>query len=347
MSQVPSQPQPPNFLVYQTEDGKTRIDVRLDGQTLWLPQADIAELFQTTPQNITLHIKAIYDEGELDEPATCKDYLQVRAEGKRQVERSIKHYSLDVIIAVGYRVRSHRGTQFRRWATERLKELLVKGFVMDDERLKAGRSLGADYFDELLARIRDIRASEKRFYQKVRDIYALSIDYDPKAPTTQEFFQIVQNKLHWAISGHTAAEIIALRSDSTKPNMGLTTWKGTKVRPADVTIAKNYLSSEEINQLNRLVTMYLDYAEDQAQRQQPLYMKDWRDKLDGFLKFNDRAILAHAGKVSMEDAQKKALEEYERFNQRRLEEDAAKDDDQLDNQIQQIETEAKRRPPKA
>lgn len=326
MSDLPSQPQP-QFLVYQTEDGKTRIDVRLDGQTLWLPQADIATLFQTTPQNITLHIKSIYDEGELDEPATCKEYLQVRSEGKRRVERSLKHYALDVIIAVGYRVRSHRGTQFRRWATERLKELLVKGFVMDDERLKAGRSLGADYFDELLARIRDIRASEKRFYQKVRDIYALSIDYDPKAPATQEFFQIVQNKLHWAISGHTAAEIIALRADSTKPNMGLTTWKGAKVRPADVTIAKNYLNSDEINQLNRLVTMYLDYAEDQAQRQQPLYMKDWRAKLDGFLKFNDRAILAHAGKVSMEDAQKNALEEYERFNQRRLADEALNTDD--------------------
>lgn len=343
MSDAPNQPQPPQFLVYQTEDGKTRIDVRLDGQTLWLPQADIATLFQTTPQNITLHIKSIYDDGELDEPATCKEYLQVRSEGKRRVERSIKHYSLDVVIAVGYRVRSHRGTQFRRWATERLKELLVKGFVMDDERLKEGRSLGADYFDELLARIRDIRASEKRFYQKVRDIYALSIDYDPKAPTTQEFFQIVQNKLHWAISGHTAAEIIALRADSTKPNMGLTTWKGAKVRPADVTIAKNYLNSDEINQLNRLVTMYLDYAEDQAQRQQPLYMKDWRAKLDGFLKFNDRAILAHAGKVSMEDAHKKALEEYERFNVRRLADEAMHTDD-FGREIKRLKERRKSKP---
>jgi hypothetical protein len=346
MSDVPNQPQLPQFLVYQTEDGKTRIDVRLAGQTIWLTQLQLAELFQTTKQNISLHIQNVFKEAELDPAATVKKYLTVQTEGKRSVEREIEHYSLDVIIAVGYRVRSHRGTQFRRWATARLKELLVKGFVMDDERLKEGRSLGADYFDELLARIRDIRASEKRFYQKVRDIYALSIDYDPKAPTTQEFFQIVQNKLHWAISGHTAAEIIALRADSTKPNMGLTTWKGAKVRPADVTIAKNYLNSDEINQLNRLVTMYLDYAEDQAQRQQPLYMKDWRAKLDGFLKFNDRAILAHAGKVSMEDAQKKALEEYERFNARRLADEAARENEQLDDQLRRIEPQGKRRPPK-
>jgi len=342
MSQLPDKPNPPQFLVYQTQDGKTRIDVRLAGQTIWLTQADIAELFQTTPQNITIHVKALYDEGELDEAATCKDYLQVRAEGNRQVERSLKHYALDMIIAVGYRVRSHRGTQFRRWATERLKELLVKGFVMDDERLKAGRSFGADYFDELLARVRDIRASEKRFYQKVRDIYCLAIDYEPKSQATQEFFQMVQNKLHWAVSGHTAAELIELRADSTKRNMGLTTWKGTKVRPADVTTGKNYLNDAEINQLNRLVTMYLDYAEDQAQRQQPLYMKDWREKLDGFLKFNDRIVLAHAGKVSMEDAKKKALDEYKKFNQRRLADEAARADAESDADLKQIEAKVKR-----
>ena len=342
MSQLPDKPNPPQFLVYQTQDGKTRIDVRLAGQTIWLTQADIAELFQTTPQNITIHVKALYDEGELDEAATCKDYLQVRAEGNRQVERSLKHYALDMIIAVGYRVRSHRGTQFRRWATERLKELLVKGFVIDDERLKAGRSFGADYFEELLARVRDIRASEKRFYQKVRDIYCLAIDYEPKSQATQEFFQMVQNKLHWAVSGHTAAELIELRADSTKRNMGLTTWKGTKVRPADVTTGKNYLNDAEINQLNRLVTMYLDYAEDQAQRQQPLYMKDWREKLDGFLKFNDRIVLAHAGKVSMEDAKKKALHEYKKFNQRRLADEAARADAESDADLKQIEAKVKR-----
>jgi len=342
MSQLPDKPNPPQFLVYQTQDGKTRIDVRLAGQTIWLTQADIAELFQTTPQNITIHVKALYDEGELDEAATCKDYLQVRAEGNRQVERSLKHYALDMIIAVGYRVRSHRGTQFRRWATERLKELLVKGFVIDDERLKAGRSFGADYFEELLARVRDIRASEKRFYQKVRDIYCLAIDYEPKSQATQEFFQMVQNKLHWAVSGHTAAELIELRADSTKRNMGLTTWKGTKVRPADVTTGKNYLNDAEINQLNRLVTMYLDYAEDQAQRQKPLYMKDWREKLDGFLKFNDRIVLAHAGKVSMEDAKKKALDEYKKFNQRRLADEAARADAESDADLKQIEAKVKR-----
>lgn len=341
MSDVPDKPLPPKFLVYQTEDGKTRIDVRLDGQTIWLTQADIAELFQTTPQNITIHVKAIYDEGELDEGATCKEYLQVRAEGNRQVERSLKHYSLEVIIAIGYRVRSQRGTQFRRWATERLKELLVKGFVMDDERLKEGRSLGADYFDELLARIRDIRASEKRFYQKIRDIYSLAIDYDPKSAATQEFFQIVQNKLHFAISGHTAAELIALRADSSKPNMGLTSWKGAKVRPGDVTIAKNYLNDDEMSKLNRLVTMYLDYAEDQAERRQPLYMSDWRSKLDSFLQFNDRAILKHAGRVSMEDAQAKAIEEYQKFNERRLADDAARADDEFDREVKKLEDKAK------
>lgn len=342
MNELPDKPQPPKFLVYQTEDGKTRIDVRLDGPTIWLTQADIAELFQTTPQNITLHIKGIYDEAELDESATCKTYLQVRAEGKRQVERSLKHYSLDVILSVGYRVRSHRGTQFRRWATEQLKQLLTKGFVMDDERLKAGRSLGADYFDELLARIRDIRASEKRFYQKIRDIYSLAIDYDPKSPDTQEFFQIVQNKLHWAISGHTAAELIALRADNTKPNMGLTSWKGAKIRPADITIAKNYLNADELMKLNRLVTMYLDYAEDQAERRRPLHMSDWRVKLDGFLQFNDRAILKHAGRVTMQDAQAKAISEYQAFNEQRLLDETASADNAFDNEVKKLQDNIKK-----
>jgi hypothetical protein len=219
-------------------------------------------------------------------------------------------------------VRSHRGTQFRRWATERLREYVVKGFVLDDERLKEGRSLGVDYFDELLERIREIRASEKRFYQKIRDLYALSVDYDPSTSETKEFFQIVQNKLHWAIAGKTAAEIIADRASSKKPNMGLTTWKGAKVRRGDVTVAKNYLNDDEIRQLNRIVTMYLDYAEEQAERRSPLYMRDWRDKLDAFLKFNERDILRDAGRVSAEVAQKLALAEYERFERRRLAEEA-------------------------
>lgn len=223
---------------------------------------------------------------------------------------------------MGYRVHSHRGTQFRRWATERLREYLVKGFVMDDERLKSGITLGADYFDELLERIRDIRTSEKRFYPKVRDLYKLSIDYDPRTEETQEFFKIVQNKLHFAISSKTAAEIIAERADATQSNMGLTSWKGVKVRKADVTIAKNYLNEQELGELNRVVTMYLDYAEDQARRHRPLYMRDWREKLDAFLKFNERDLLEHAGKISMEVAQTLALQEYERFRVHRLAKEA-------------------------
>lgn len=334
-----------HILFYQTGDGKTRVEVRLEGETVWLTQAALAELYQVTPQNITLHIKSIYTEGELAPEATCKEYLQVRQEGKRLVERQLKHYNLDMILAVGYRVRSHRGTQFRRWATERLREYLVKGFTMDDQRLREGRSIGADYFDELLERIRDIRASEKRFYQKIRDIYKLSIDYDPNTEETREFFQIVQNKLHWTVTGKTAAEIIAGRADAGKPNMGLTTWKGAKVRKTDVTVAKNYLKEEEIKELNRIITMYLDYAEDQARRRRPMHMRDWREKLDAFLKFNEREILRHAGAVSMEVARTLALKEYEKFNQRRLAEEAGRealeDDEELERIAKQIEEHSK------
>lgn len=331
------------ILLYQAEDGATRIEVRLDGQTAWLTQALMAELFQTTPQNITLHLKQIFADGELEENATCKEYLQVRMEGGREVHRTLHYYSLDAILAVGYRVRSHRGVQFRRWATERLREYLVKGFTMDDERLKEGRTLGADYFDELLERIRDIRASEKRFYQKLRDLYALSIDYDPKTEQTRQFFQIAQNKLHWAITGHTAAEIIAGRADAAKPNMGLTTWKGAKVRRGDVTVAKNYLNAEEIDELNRVVVMYLDYAEDQARRRRPLYMSDWREKLDAFLKFNERDILTDPGKVSMEVAQALALEQYEAFHQRRLTEDAPLQDEAFEKAAKSIEAKGRKK----
>jgi len=217
-----------NILIYQAEDGNTHINVRLENDSVWLTQSAISELFQTTPQNITLHIRSIYTEGELKETATCKEYLQVQKEGNRNVQRFLKHYNLEMIIAIGYRVRSHRGTQFRRWATERLREYLVKGFTMDDERLKEGRGLGDDYFDELLERIRDIRASEKQFYRKITEIYRLSADYDPNAELTREFFATVQNKLHWAITGHTAAELIAERANAEKPNMGLTNWKGKK-----------------------------------------------------------------------------------------------------------------------
>ncbi len=307
-----------DLLIYQTEDGKTKIDVRLENETVWMTQKAIAELYQTTPQNITLHIKNIYEEGELEENSTCKNYLQVQTEGNRTVQRNSRHYNLEMIIAVGYRVRSSRGTQFRRWATERLNEYLVKGFTMDDERLKGMRNIGDDYFDELLERIRDIRASEKRFYKKITDIYALSIDYNGKSEEAKKFFATVQNKLHFAIHGHTAAELIEQRADASKDNMGLTTWKGDKVRKGDITVAKNYLTEKEIKSLNRIVTMYLDYAEDQAERRNPMHMKDWEEKLNAFLKFNDRDILNGAGSISHEVAKELAEKEYEKFNQKRL-----------------------------
>lgn len=316
-----------DILIYQTEDGNTKIDVRLEDETVWMTQKAIAELYQTTPQNITLHIKNIYEERELVEESTCKLYLQVQNEGTRQVKRKAKHYNLEMILAIGYRVRSHRGTQFRKWATERLNEYLVKGFTMDDDRLKEMRNFGEDYFDELLERIRDIRSSEKRFYQKITDIYATSVDYDPTAEMTKEFFATVQNKLHFAIHGHTAAELIANRADANKDNMGLTSWKGDKVRKRDVTVAKNYLTEKELKSLNRIVTMYLDYAEDQAERQQPMYMRDWIAKLNAFLKFNEREILEDAGKISKSVAEAIAIQEYEKFNQRRIEQSSYDDFD--------------------
>jgi hypothetical protein len=322
------------ILIYQYEDGQSRIQVRLEGNTVWLTQALMAELFQTSIPNISMHIKNIFQEGELNSGPVVKNYLTTAADGKKY---GTSFYNLDVILSVGYRVRSHRGTQFRKWATERLREYLVKGFTMDDERLKEGRNLGADYFDELIERVREIRASEKRFYQKIRDIYKLAIDYDPTANTTQEFFQIVQNKLHWAITGQTAAEIIARRADARKPNMGLTSWKGAKVRRQDVAVAKNYLNEKEIRELHRIVTMYLDYAETQAERRQPLYMKDWREKLDAFLMFNERQILEHSGKVSMEIAKKLALEQYDKFERNRLVAEAALPDDDFDKMAKHLE----------
>lgn len=314
-----------DILIYQLEDGKTKIDVRIENETVWMTQKAIAELYQTTSQNITLHIKNIYEEGELEENSTCKNYLQVQTEGNRTVQRNSRHYNLEMIIAIGYRVRSSRGTQFRRWATERLNEYLVKGFTIDDERLKGMRNIGDDYFDELLERIRDIRASEKRFYKKITDIYALSMDYDAKSEAAKKFFATVQNKLHFAIHGHTAAELIEQRADALKDNMGLTTWKGEKVRKGDITVAKNYLTEKEIKSLNRIVTMYLDYAEDQAERRNPMYMKDWEEKLNAFLKFNERDILTGAGSISQEVAKELAEKEYEKFNQKRL--NAPKKDD--------------------
>ena len=316
------------LLIYS--DGALNLQVRLDGQTVWLTQAQMAELYQTTSQNITLHIQGIYDDGELPEAATCKEYLQVRQEGSRQVQRTLKHYSLDIILAVGYRVRSPRGTLFRQWATRRLRELLVKGFTLDDERIKAGRTIGADYFDELLARIRDIRASERLFYQKITDIYATSIDYDANVEMTQLFFQTVQNKMHWAAHGHTAAEVVRQRADSGKPNMGLTTWKNAPagpVRKGDVAIAKNYLTRDEIESLNLIVSAYLDFAELQARSHRPMHMADWVAKLDDFIRLSDRDILTHAGNISHRDAEEHAQAQYERYESGRRELEAASTSD--------------------
>ncbi len=322
MSEPGDPPTSSEIVFYQGEDGRSRIQVRLDGGTVWLTQRLLADLYQVSVPTINEHLQHIFDEQELVPEATIRKFRIVQTEGSREVSRLVDHYNLDVILAVGYRVRSLRGTQFRRWATERLTEYITKGFVLDDERLKEGRSLGTDYFDELLERIREIRASERRFYQKIRDLYALAIDYDPSTNETKEFFQIVQNKLHWAITGSTAAEIIADRASADKPNMGLTTWKGAKVCKADVTVAKNYLNDDEIRQLNRIVTMYLDYAEEQAERRKPLHMSDWREKLDGFLQFNEREVLKNAGLVSAEIAKQLALDEYEKFERKRLTEEA-------------------------
>ncbi|MBL6987853.1 MAG: virulence RhuM family protein [Methylobacter sp.] len=323
-----------NFVLYQTEDGQTRIEVRLQDKSVWLAQATLTELFQTNKQNISLHLKNIFAEGELAENRVVKEYLTTAADGKQY---RTKHYNLEAIIAVGYRVKSHRGTQFRRWATERLNEYLVKGFTMDDARLKQVANIGSDYFDEMLERIRDIRSSEKRFYQKIRDIFKLAVDYDPQAEATLEFFKIVQNKLHFAISGKTAAELIADRADAGQSNMGLTAWKGAKVRKGDVNVAKNYLNSEEMDGLNRIVGMYLDYAEDQAKRHRQVFMRDWRTKLDAFLQFNERDILTNAGTVSKAVADQLALEQYEKFNQHRLtaeaEQETLLDDAELQNYL--------------
>lgn len=304
------------FVLYTTDDGLTRVEMRAEGGSLWLSQAEIGTLFQTTPQNVTQHIKAIYAEGEADPEATCKSSLQVRQEGGRTVRRTVRFYSLDVILAVGYRARSARGTQFRQWATANLSEYLLKGFVLDDERLKnppMGDSVLPDRFGELLERIRDIRASERRMYLRVREIFALAADYTPTLPETTAFFQIIQNKLHYATSGMTAAEIILKRADHTRPNMGLTNTRKSQVQKADVSVAKNYLAETEITELNRIVTMWLDFAEDQATRRKEVFLKDWTEKLDAFLSFNDRQVLVGAGKVSHKQAVTHAQNEYEQF----------------------------------
>lgn len=280
------------IILYQTEDGRTRIQCRFEHETIWLTQLLIAELFQKDVRTINEHLINIFDEGELDREATIRKFRIVRREGSREVAREIEHYSLAAILAVGYRVRSQRGTQFRQWATARLGEYLLKGFVMDDERLKNPPGPGVpDYFDELLERIRDIRASERRMYLRVRDILALAADYSPSDADTQRVFKVMQNKLHFAATGMTAPELIAERANSTEPNMGLTSWKGTLVRKADVTVAKNYLHADEIEELNRIVVMFLDFAEDQAKRRKQVFLADWQTKLDDFLRFNERRVL--------------------------------------------------------
>lgn len=309
-----------SIVLYRTEDGRTRIECRFEDESIWLTQALMADLFQVTVPTINEHLKSLVAEGEIDPAATIRKFLIVRREGAREVTREIEHYNLPAILAVGYRVRSARGTQFRQWATARLNEYLVKGFAMDDERLKSPPGPGVpDYFDELLERIRDIRASEQRMYLRVREIFALASDYIAGTAETQQAFQIIQNKLHFAATGRTAPELIAERADASKANMGLTSWKGGAVRKGDVTVAKNYLHEKEIAELNRIVVMFLDFAEDQARRRRQIFLKDWQTKLDEFLRFNEREVLPNAGRISREQADGLAEGEYERFAARRRE----------------------------
>jgi hypothetical protein len=330
------------MVLYQTEDGRTRIQCRFENETLWLTQALIAELFQIGVNTVNHHLKEIYEEGEQPREATIRQYRIVRLEGGREVAREIEHYSLPVILAVGYRVRSQRGTQFRQWATARLNEYLLKGFTLDDERLKNPPGKGhVDYFDELLERIRDIRASERRVYLRVREILALAADYSPSEPETQVFFQMVQNKLHFAATGKTAPELIAERADSSKPNMGLTAWRGGVVRKGDVTVAKNYLREAEINELNRIVVMFLDFAEDQARRRKQIFLHNWQTRLNDFLRLNERDILPDAGKVSREKADAIAEQEYDRFAARRR---AQLEDEAESGILRQLEDEMKKMP---
>lgn len=319
---------PNNFLLYTSVEGAVKVAVLLKDETIWLSINQMAALFGIDKSGISRHIKNIFETGELQEKATVAKIATVQTEGGRNVSRSLDFYNLDMIISVGYRVNSIRGTHFRIWATQQLKELIVKGFVLDNEKLKnPDNPFGKDYFDELLEEIRDIRSSEKRFYRKITDIYALAVDYNPKAEETIEFFKIVQNKLLFAASGNTAAEIIQLRSDASKENMGLTAWKGSKVRKGDVTISKNYLNKKELDILNRIVTMYLDYAELQAMNHQQMFTKDWREKLDAFLQFNNQEILTNAGVITKEIADKLAIDKYEQYNLARLAEDSTKEND--------------------
>jgi len=326
------------ILIYQSKDGTTKIDVKLENETIWLSQYQVAELFQTDRTSIAKHIKNIFETGELTEEATCAKFAQVQKEGSRKVRRDILYYNLDMIISVGYRVKSHVATHFRIWATERMKEYIIKGFVMDDERLKEARNY---YFDELLSRIRDIRSSEKVFYRKVCDIYATSIDYEPSTEMTQQFFATVQNKFHWAIHAHTAADLIMLRANAESPSMGLTNFPGSEIRKQDVVNAKNYLNEDELNQLNLIVNQYLEFAELQALQRKPMYMKDWVARLNAFLTLNDRDILNHSGKTSHEAAAAFAFSEYEKYKPgeiKRLEQA----EDHLDKAMKQLEAKKKK-----
>lgn len=302
------------FLLYQTPDGDSQIEVKLQNDTVWLSLDQMAELFQRNKSTISRHIKNVLEDGELQEEAAIANFATVQNEGTRKVERVIAYYNLDMIISVGYRVHSYRGVQFRIWATKILKEYIVKGFAMNDDLLK--RAGGGNYFDELLARIRDIRSSEKVFYRKVLEIYALSIDYDPRVEMTQKFFKTVQNKMHYSVHGHTAAEIIYERADAEKDFMGLTTWSGFMPTKPEAEIAKNYLTHEEIKSLNRIVSLYLDFAEMQAEEHRPMYMKDWINILDDFLRISRKDILTHAGKISAKLAKEKADQEYDKFKER-------------------------------
>lgn len=325
------------ILLYRTDDGTAQFHLTQRDGTAWLSQAGIAELYQITPQAVTQHVKAIYAEGELTEAATCKPDLQVRTEGKRHVQRSIRLYRLDIILAVGYRVRSPRGVQFRQWATATLGEYLAKGFVMSDERLK--NPGGWDYFDELLARIRDIRASEKRFYQKIRDLFALSQDYPDDPNASALFFAEVQNKMLHAVTGHTAAELVVARADATQPNMNLQSWTGARVRKGDVVVAKNYLTATEIGELNRVVTMFLDFAEDRVSQRKHLTLDQWRTNVDRFITFNERPLLTGNGRISHDAMTQIAHDRYDAFDQQRKHREAiAADAADLDS-LTAIETE--------
>ena len=329
------------LILYRTEDGRTDIHLRAADGTAWLTQAEIAELFETTPQNITQHIRSVYEEAELTEEATCKDYLQVRPEGGREVRRTVKLYRLELILAVGFRVRSPRGVQFRRWAGTTLAEYLVKGFLLNDQRLKDAER--TDYFDELMRRIRDIRSSEKRFYQKLRDLFKTSSsDYDGTAQTAKTFFATIQNKLVYAITGRTAAQLIVERADPDAEHMGLTNWVGDRVRKSDAVVSKNYLDAQELDQLNRLVTMFLDFAEDRAVRRIETRMGDWIVQTDRFLSFNERSVLTGPGRISHEQMDTIVGERYAAFDARRRATEALAADQEADDDLKQLQAEAKR-----